>query len=57
MKENQGIENIKELVGSGDFIIKSTFEWYFPDGVPSMHRAKALWAELLNHLAKRGKQV
>jgi hypothetical protein len=55
MKENHGIKNIEELVDKGDFIIKSTSEWYFPDGVPSIQRTKAFWAELLNLLAKRGK--
>jgi hypothetical protein len=55
MKENHGIKNIEELVDSGDFIIKSTSGWYFPDGVPSIQRTKALWAEILNQLSKRGK--
>jgi MEDS: MEthanogen/methylotroph, DcmR Sensory domain len=56
MKANLKDKNIEELVQSGDFIIKSTSEWYFPDGVPSIQRTKAFWAELLNRLAKRGKK-
>ncbi len=53
-KEYQ-IQNTKELIDKGDLIIKSTSEWYFPDGVSSIQRTKALWAELLDRLAKRGK--
>lgn len=55
MKTNFGLANIEELITKGDFIIKSTTEWYFPDGVPSIQRTKAFWAELLNYLSKRGK--
>jgi MEDS: MEthanogen/methylotroph, DcmR Sensory domain len=47
--------NIEELIDKGDIIIKSTSEWYFPGGVPSVQRTKALWTELLNRLSKRGK--
>ncbi len=55
MEKGFKINNIEELVTNGDFIIKTTSEWYFPDGVPSIQRTKAFWAELLNRLAKRGK--
>lgn len=55
LENNYGILNIRELISKGDFIIKSTSEWYFPDGIASTQRTKALWAELLNILSKRGK--
>ena len=55
MKANLRDKNIEKMVEEGDFIIKSTSEWYFPGGVPSIQRTKAFWAELLNRLAKRGK--
>lgn len=56
MNTNLINKNIEEMVDNGDFIIKSTSEWYFPGGVPSIQRTKALWAELLNRLSKRGKK-
>ena len=56
MKTKLKDKDIEELISKGDFIIKSTSEWYFPGGVPSIQRTKALWAELLNRLAKRGKK-
>lgn len=49
------IQNTMELIDRGDLIIKSTSEWYFPDGVSSIQRTKSLWAELLDRLTKRGK--
>jgi MEDS: MEthanogen/methylotroph, DcmR Sensory domain len=55
LKKNFNIQNIEELVDRGDFIVKSTSEWYFPDGVPSIQRTKAMWAELINIITKRGK--
>ena len=55
LKRNFKIQNIEELIDRGDFIIKSTSEWYFPDGVPSYQRTKVMWAELINLIAKRGK--
>ena len=55
MKANLRDKKIEKMVEEGDFIIKSTSEWYFPGGVPSIQRTKAFWAELLNRLAKRGK--
>ena len=55
LKTNYKIQNIEELVERGDFIIKSTSEWYFPDGVPSFQRTKAMWAELINVISKRGR--
>ena len=56
MNANLSDKNIEEMVNNGDFIIKSTSEWYFQGGVPRIQRTKALWAELLNRLAKRGKK-
>jgi MEDS: MEthanogen/methylotroph, DcmR Sensory domain len=53
LKERKDIE---EQIAKGDVIIKSTSEWYFPGGVPSIQRTKALWAELLNRLSKRGRK-
>jgi len=55
LKQYYGIKNIDELINQGDFISKTTSEWYFPVGVPSVQRTKALWAELLKILSKRGK--
>ena len=55
LKRNFKIHNVEELIDKGDFIVKSTSEWYFPDGVPSYQRTKAMWAELINIIAKRGK--
>ncbi|MGN6821416.1 MAG: MEDS domain-containing protein, partial [Candidatus Nitrosocosmicus sp.] len=49
-------KNIEEMVDNGDFIVKSTSEWYFVGGVPSIQRTKSLWAELLNRLSQRGKK-
>ena len=34
MKANIRDKNIEKMVEEGDFIIKSTSEWYFPGGVP-----------------------
>jgi len=48
MNANLSDKNIEEMVNNGDFIIKSTSEWYFQGGVPSIQRTKTLWAELLN---------
>jgi hypothetical protein len=56
MNANLSDKNIEEMINNGDFIIKSTSEWYFQGGVPRIQRTKALWAELLNRLAKRGKK-
>ncbi|MGN6630424.1 MAG: MEDS domain-containing protein [Candidatus Nitrosocosmicus sp.] len=56
MNANLINKNIEEMVDNGDFIVKSTSEWYFVGGVPSIQRTKALWAELLNRLSKRGKK-
>jgi hypothetical protein len=55
LKRKFEIYNIEELIDKGDFIIKSTSEWYFPDGVPSYQRTKAMWAELINITTRRGK--
>lgn len=55
LKRNFNIQNIEELITRGDFIIKSTSEWYFPDGVPNYQRTKAMWAELISITTKRGK--
>lgn len=55
LQKNFNIQNIEDLVDRGDFIVKSTSEWYFPDGVPSIQRTKAMWAELINITTKRGK--
>jgi hypothetical protein len=56
MRTTLKVNDIEEIISNGDFIIKSTSEWYFPGGVPSIQRTKALWAELLNRLAERGKK-
>ena len=57
MKANLRDKNIEKIIEEGDFIIKSTSEWYFLGGVPSIQRTKALWAELLNRLVKEAKKV
>ena len=36
LKINFKIQNIEELIDRGDFIIKSTSEWYFPDGITNL---------------------
>jgi hypothetical protein len=56
MKVNLRDKNIEKMIQDGDVIIKSSSEWYFLGGVPSIQRTKALWAELLNRLSKRGKK-
>ncbi len=48
--------DVDKLESSGDIILKSNTEWYFPDGIPNKERAAVLWRTLVDECMKNGKK-
>ncbi len=48
--------NARELERGGDIIIKSTKEWYFPDGVLDLTRIGEKWNAVVSMCLMRGKR-
>ena len=56
MKNEWKEANVEELESTGDIIIKTTEEVYFPDGIPNIERTKALWSTLAENCLSKGKR-
>jgi hypothetical protein len=54
--KNKWQMNIDELESSGDIIIRTTEEIYFPDGIPNIQRTIALWTTLVENCLNKGKR-
>ncbi len=54
--ENDWQLNVSELESRGDFIIRTTEEIYFPDGIPNIQRTFALWSALVENCLHKGKK-
>jgi MEDS: MEthanogen/methylotroph, DcmR Sensory domain len=48
--------DVSKLESTGDIIIRTTEELYFPDGIPNIQRTKALWSTLVENSLSRGKR-
>jgi hypothetical protein len=48
--------NVVKLESSGDVIIRTTEETYFPDGIPNIQRTIALWTTLVENCLSKGKR-
>lgn len=48
--------DVLSLEKSGDIIMKTNSEWYFPDGMPNKERTIALWKVLAERSIARGKK-
>jgi two-component system, chemotaxis family, sensor kinase Cph1 len=48
--------DVTKLKSKGDIIIRTTEEWYFPDGVPNIQRTMALWSTLVENSINKGKR-
>ena len=48
--------DVTKLESKGDIIIRTTEEWYFPDGVPNIQRTMALWSTLVENSINKGKR-
>lgn len=55
MRKLWGID-VEKFESTGDIIIKTTTEWYFPDGIPNIGRTIALWHILVENCLKSGKK-
>ncbi len=54
--ENEWQLNVAKLESSGDIIIRTTEEAYFPDGIPNIQRTIALWSTLVENCLSKGKR-
>jgi hypothetical protein len=48
--------DVTKLESKGDIVIKTTEEWYFPDGIPNIQRTMALWSTLVENSLNKGKR-
>ncbi len=48
--------DVEELESRGDVIIRTTEEFYFPDGFPNVERTKALFYTLVENSISKGKR-
>lgn len=48
--------DVAELELKGDVIIRTTEEFYFPDGIPNVERTKALFYTLVENSINKGKR-
>jgi hypothetical protein len=48
--------DVAELESTGDIIIRTTEELYFPDGIPNIQRTMALWSTLVENCLSKGKR-
>jgi MEDS: MEthanogen/methylotroph, DcmR Sensory domain len=53
---NEWDVDVTEFESTGDIIIKTTEEVYFPDGIPNIERTKALWSILAENCLSKGKR-
>jgi two-component system, chemotaxis family, sensor kinase Cph1 len=53
---NEWKVDITKLESKGDIVIKTTEEWYFPDGIPNIQRTMALWSTLVENSLNKGKR-
>lgn len=54
--ENDWQLNVADLESSGDIIVRTTEEVYFPDGMPNIQRTKSLWSTLVENCLSKGKR-
>ena len=48
--------DVTKLESKGDIVIRTTEEWYFPDGIPNIQRTIALWSTLVENCLSKGKR-
>jgi hypothetical protein len=48
--------NALDLESTGDIVIKTTEEIYFPDGIPNIQRTIAIWSTLVENSIGKGKK-
>jgi hypothetical protein len=48
--------DVTKLESKGDIVIRTTEEWYFPDGIPNIQRTMALWSTLVENSLNKGKR-
>jgi hypothetical protein len=48
--------DVTKLESKGDIVIRTTEEWYFPDGMPNIQRTMALWSTLVENSLNKGKR-
>ncbi|HYZ51610.1 MAG TPA: MEDS domain-containing protein [Nitrososphaeraceae archaeon] len=48
--------DVEKLESTGDIIIRTTEEAYFPDGIPNIQRTMALWSALVENSLSKGKK-
>jgi hypothetical protein len=48
--------DVSKLESTGDIIIRTTEELYFPDGIPNIQRTLALWSTLVENSLNKGKR-
>ena len=48
--------DVSKLESTGDIIIRTTEELYFPDGIPNIQRTIALWSTLVENSLNKGKR-
>jgi len=53
---NEWKVNVPKLESTGDIIIRTTQEAYFPDGIPNIQRTMALWSTLVENCLGKGKK-
>ena len=53
---NEWKVDVTKLESKGDIVIKTTEEWYFPDGIPNIQRTMALWSTLVENSLNKGKR-
>ena len=53
---NEWEVDVAELESTGDIIIRTTEELYFPDGIPNIQRTMALWSTLVENCLSKGKR-
>jgi hypothetical protein len=53
---NEWEVDVAELESTGDLIIRTTEELYFPDGIPNIQRTMALWSTLVENCLSKGKR-
>lgn len=53
---NEWKVDVTKLESKGDIIIRTTEEWYFPDGIPNIQRTMALWSTLVENSINKGKR-
>ena len=54
--KNEWKVDVTKLESKGDIIIRTTEEWYFPDGIPNIQRTMALWSTLVENSINKGKR-